>query len=648
MGVDFDLTHLYEEVSNFQAGNIANYLPAWKCLTSDANIVDIVREGLKLNFLSQPPLGGEPFSYPRHQADYVIIDAEVKKLQTKGVIKPSIREEGEYFSNLFTTPKKDGTYRTILNLKSLNKDFCGTAHFKMESLKHALHIVRQGSFLASIDIKDAFYSVPIHEDHRKYLKFMWDGNIFQFCAMPNGYCDAMRVFTKLLKPVFASLREQGYDSIIYVDDSFLLGDSYDECLANIRITLQTLRSLGFVIHPDKSILRPTQELVFLGFIINSVHMTVELTYEKKMKIKNMGIGLLSSEKISVRMVSSFIGNLTASFEAVPAGRLYYRHLEWCKNLALEESGYDFEAQCFLSEQGKVEISWWINNIESAFAYIQDTPEIDRTIFTDASKHLGGGWGASDINFGEINGRWSLEEQEMNINCLELKAILLALLSFVPLYDECKHIRVMSDNTSAIAYINKKGGTHCMTLNDLAVQIWEYCMDNDIYISAAHIPGKHNILADIASREFHDSAEWSISPEIFSRLVTKFGLPDIDLFASRLNHQLPVYASWQPDPESSHIDAMSFSWRNLFIYAFPPFSMVWPVISKMRRDGVKRAVLVIPEWPTQSWYPRLQKLRLPEGCLRISNSKLFLPGTTDRHPMGKRLRLMAVVCSGCPE
>ena len=95
----------------------------------------------------------------------------------------------------------------------------------MESLKQALHMVRQDCFMASIDIKDAFYSVPINEDYRKYLKFTWDRGFLQFCAMPNGYCDAMRLFTKLLKPVFATLKEQGYESVIYVDDSLLQGET---------------------------------------------------------------------------------------------------------------------------------------------------------------------------------------------------------------------------------------------------------------------------------------------------------------------------------------------------------------------------------------------------------------------------------------
>ena len=284
-------------MESFRAGNICNYAHNWRKLTSDKNILDIVSHGLKLNFTDYPPEGSEPYEYPRGEKDFKIIDVEVHKLLKKEVIRPTTREQGEFFSSLFTRDKKDGTYRTILNLKSLNQD-CDTAHFKMESLKQALCLVRRGSFLASIDIKDAFYSVPIHEDHKKFLKFSWNGQLFQFCAMPNGYCDAMRVFTKILKPVFATLREQGYESVIYVDDSLLQGDTYQECLDNIKATLRCLQSLGFVIHPTKSVLHPTQEIVFLGFIINTNDMTVRLTAEKKTKIVNLGLGLLNAKTIT--------------------------------------------------------------------------------------------------------------------------------------------------------------------------------------------------------------------------------------------------------------------------------------------------------------------------------------------------------------
>ena len=158
---------LDREVLLFQAGNIARYPEAWKRLTSDKFILDIVQNGLKLNFLGEVP-ENNAFEYNRSAKETELIDSEVKKLLDKGVISLTTEEDGDYFSNLFTTPKKDGTYRTILNLKKLNKE-CDTKHFKMESLKQAIHMVRPNAFLASIDIKDAFYSVPINDSHKNTL-----------------------------------------------------------------------------------------------------------------------------------------------------------------------------------------------------------------------------------------------------------------------------------------------------------------------------------------------------------------------------------------------------------------------------------------------------------------------------------------------
>ena len=285
-----------------------------------------------------------------------------------------------------------------------------------------------------------------------------------------------------------------------------------------------------------------------------------------------------------------------------------------------------------------EITWWIENVGEAFAYIKATPRVDYTIHTDASTQ---GWGACD-DLEVSNGRWSEEEKEMHINCLELLAVKFALKSFVPLHPEIRHIKIMSDNTTAISYINKQGGSHNMSLNDIAVQIWSLCVEYNTYLSAAHIPGKHNVRADVASREFHDSAEWMLSPEVFGNIIMKWGKPDIDLFASRLNHQIPIYASWKPDPNSTYIDAMQMSWTGMFVYIFPPFSMLWPVLSKLEEDRVSRAIIIIPKWPTQSWYPRIMRKKM--DLIQIRSNLLSLPGTNERHPMAPKLRLMALLCT----
>ena len=104
---------------------------------------------------------------------------------------------------------------------------------------------------------------------------MWAGNPFKFGAMPNGYVDAMRIFTKLLKPVFSTLREFGYESVIYVDDSLLQGETFEECMSNIIATLKALQELGFIIHPKKSVLVPTKKITFLGFKIDTENIDTE-------------------------------------------------------------------------------------------------------------------------------------------------------------------------------------------------------------------------------------------------------------------------------------------------------------------------------------------------------------------------------------
>ena len=87
----------------------------------------------------------------------------------------------------------------------------------METIKHVIHTMTPNCYLASLDIKDAFYTVPIYEQHKKYLEFLNIGIAYQIEVMPNGYLHAMRVFTKILKPPFSCLREQGHSSVIYVD-----------------------------------------------------------------------------------------------------------------------------------------------------------------------------------------------------------------------------------------------------------------------------------------------------------------------------------------------------------------------------------------------------------------------------------------------
>ena len=172
----------------------------------------------------------------------------------------------------------------------------------------------------------------------------------------------MRVFIKFLKPAFSYLREIGYLSVVYVDDSYLQGETFEECLQNITETVRLLQSLGFTIHPEKSLLKSTQKLKFLGFVLNPKTMTLTLTDAKKEKIIRLDEGIMNRQYITIIELSQFIGNVVATFEAVLTGPLYYRDMETLKIAKLKEYKGKSDAKITINEGSKTEIKWWIEGL----------------------------------------------------------------------------------------------------------------------------------------------------------------------------------------------------------------------------------------------------------------------------------------------
>ena len=274
-------------------------------------------------------------------------------------------------------------------------------------------MITPGAWMSSVDLKDAYYSMAIHKDFIKFLKLFWEGQYFAFQCLPNGYSPALRMFTKVLKQPFGYLRSPGHQSVVYVDDSYLQGHSFEACQENVSVTVNLLQKLGFTIHPNKSILIPTQILVFLGFVISSLDMTISLTPEKTEKILHMVRHILDAEYITIRAVASCIGLLFSSFPAVQFGPLYYRNLEIYKNRALYRAKGDFDTSIVLTVHAFSELSWWLDNVQTVSRLIK-TPSIDLTVYSDASLE---GWGATDLH-STVGGRWSDSELPLHINTSE--------------------------------------------------------------------------------------------------------------------------------------------------------------------------------------------------------------------------------------
>ena len=142
-----------------------------------------------------------------------------------------------------------------------------------------------------------------------------------------------------------------------------------------------------------------------------------------------------------------------------------------------------------------------------------------------------------------------------------------------------------------------GGIKCETCNDIPCRICNFCTENKLLVSAAHIPGENNIAADQPSRIIQDATERRLHPELFQKIVDKFGKPGIDPFASRINRKLKRYVSWHPEPEATAVNAFFLTWNNNYFYMFPPFSLAGRVSAKVNKDKTK-GVILVPDWSTQ--------------------------------------------------
>ena len=131
--------------------------------------------------------------------------------------------------------------------------------------------------------------------------------------MPNGYGPANRIFTKISKIPFSILRGKGFLSVGYVDDSHMQCDDHQDCFSNALNTIEILRSLGFTIHQEKFKFIPTQCITFLGFILNSVQMTIALTLEKQEKILNLCHEVLKEDVVTIWISNKTYRKFSSSF-----------------------------------------------------------------------------------------------------------------------------------------------------------------------------------------------------------------------------------------------------------------------------------------------------------------------------------------------
>ncbi len=175
------------------------------------------------------------------------------------------------------------------------------------------------------------------------------------------------------------------------------------------------------------------------------------------------------------------------------------------------------------------------------------------ITTDASMT---GWSA--VFEGRLaSGEWTEEFLSWHINCLELRAVFLALMYFLPVLGGY-HIIVRTDNMAVVSHINRQGGSQSRTLDRLARRLLLWSQDKFLSLRAVHVPGILNLAADFLSRQKLRPGEWMLNRQTVSQIWDLFGKAEVDLFASQESSQCPLWFSLS-FPTTLGIDAFAHPW-----------------------------------------------------------------------------------------
>ncbi len=221
------------------------------------------------------------------------------------------------------------------------------------------------------------------------------------------------------------------------------------------------------------------------------------------------------------------------------------------------------------------------------------------VYTDASAK---GWGAT-FNGHAVSGVWTGPQLHWHINCLELLAVHLAL-NRLKRRLRGEHVLVRTDNTATVAYINRQGGLRTRRMSQLVRHLLLWSRKHLRSLRAIHIPGLLNRTADELSRAALPG-EWRLHPQTVQLIWRRFGLAQIDLFASLETSHCQLFYSLTDGTLGT--DALAHSWpRGLCKYAFPPVSLLAQTLCKVREEE-EQILLVAPYWPTRTWFPELMLL-----------------------------------------
>lgn len=472
-------------------------------------IVRGIKEGFRIGFNYRLSLRSRARNMSSAKDNPLVVEAYINEERNAKRLLP-VRPEHHLprsscqISSFGVIPKRyqPGKWRLIVDLSSpddasvndgIDPHLCSLAYPSVHDAAKLVRASGKGTLLAKLDLKSAYRIVPVHPQDRPLLAVQWDGEVLIDSALPFGLRSAPKIFTAIADALMWVMQQRGVTQVLhYLDDFLFVGkpDSH-ECARNLAIALEVCSDLGVPVAPQK-IEGPDTCLSFLGIQVDSVTSQLSLPHLKLSRLRDEIHKWYNRKKCTKQELQSLLGQLNHAASVIGPGRTFMRDLiDHLKTAAAPHH------HIRLNSFARADIAWWAVFMESwnGISYLPGRPPLVH-IYSDASGSWGAGtfWGCHWLQL-----QWPLSWLSENIATKELVPIVAAVAVWGRRWSGspvCCHC----DNMAVVAAINA-GRARYPPVNRLLRCLFFFTAHYKLSLSAVHIPGAANVIADAISRNY---------------------------------------------------------------------------------------------------------------------------------------------------